>query len=439
MEIYCKPLKLLVIAAFAVLAAAPASGSETPFAPFLDGAFVQGSETLSAPEADEVCTDRGVEVFDMTTADLLKLPRKGVCSEMRIALELPEETEMCKFEGLGPFTSEEFDFEEAGAMPASLDMASYNLNFRAVRTVDQNIEIFTKDIKGRFARYLERSGKFIRMMKNILREEGVPEDMAYLPLIESGYNTKAYSRMRAAGPWQFIAGTAKRYGLKVDWWVDERRDPVKSTRAAARYLRDLHDMFDSWSLAMAGYNAGENKILRAIRRTGSNDFWRLIKTRHLRWETKNYVPKFIAARVIAVDPEKYGFEDLNYESDFVYDEVTLQGPVTLDILARSAGTTVKAIKELNPELRRWSTPPVKEYKLRIPRGTREKFLASLPKTKGDRFSAEVYKVRRGDTISGISKRTGVPTSVIISDNKLNRRGFIKAGQRLIIPLGYRTN
>ncbi len=325
--------------------------------------------------------------------------------------------------------------------PVSVELTSYKYHKRAVKAVERSMELYTGVLRQHFERYLSRSGKYIGMMKKILREEGIPEDMAYLPIVESGFNNRAYSRSRASGPWQFIAATGKRYGLRVDWWLDERRDPVKSTRAAARYLKDLYGMFDSWSLAMAAYNAGEYRIKKALRRTRSKDYWGLLSSRHIRRETKNYVPNFIAARTIAVSPEDYGFRDIEYQEPFVYDEVELESPLTLDIVARCAETTVAEIKELNPELRRWSTPPhIQGYKVKIPRGMREKFLANLSKIpEGKRFTVKVYRVKRGDTVSRISEKTGVPQRVIISYNKLNRRGFITVGQRLLVPLGLMRN
>ena len=161
----------------------------------------------------------------------------------------------------------------------------YADNQTASRAVDRNISLFANRIKDRFALYLSRSGKYIDIMQNILRKKDVPEDIVFLSLIESGFSTNAYSIAHAAGPWQFIASTAKRYGLEINWWKDERRDPVKSTEAAADYLKDLHGMFGSWNLAMAAYNAGEGKIMRAIKKSNSDDYWDLLDTKHIRTET----------------------------------------------------------------------------------------------------------------------------------------------------------
>ena len=194
-------------------------------------------------------------------------------------------------------------------------------------------------------------------MKEILKEKNVPEEIVFLPLIESGFSPNAYSPARAAGYWQFIASTAKRYGLEINWWKDERRDPVKSTVAAANYLNDLYEMFGSWNLAMAAYNAGEGKILKALNKAKTDDYWSLLKTNQIKSETKDYVPKFIAASLIANSPQTFGFDNLEYHPRLNYDIVTVKSPVDLDVIADCSETSEEVIKELNPELRRWCTPP----------------------------------------------------------------------------------
>src|SRR5664279_3463045 len=249
--------------------------------------------------------------------------------------------------------------------PLSISVSPTDKN--ANQAIERSFSLYTINLKKRFSVWLERSARYIEIMKDILKEKGMPEDLVFLPIVESGFNTKAYSPARAAGPWQFIAGTATRYGLVIDWWRDERKDPVKSTIAAADYLKDLHDMFGSWSLALAAYNAGEGRIAKALKRTDSDNFWSLLGTTQIRQETKDYVPHFIAATIIANTPEEYGFRDLIYHEPFEYDEVTLYVPVDLEVIAKCAGTGVDEIRELNPELRRWSTPPnLPEYTLRLP-------------------------------------------------------------------------
>lgn len=347
----------------------------------------------------------------------------GICSQ-----EQHEDIEICE------------ESEPVKPLLVGLGLESYKHNPLASRAVERNITMFTERMKEIFSGWLARSGKYIPMMKEILREEGVPEEMAFLPLVESGFNPRAYSRRKAAGPWQFIAATAKRYGLKINWWVDERRDPVKSTRAAARYLKDLHKKFGSWDLAMAAYNAGENRIRKALRRTRNRDYWSIRRTRHIRRETKNYIPKFIAARLIAASPENYGFYDVKYHQDFSYDEVLLESSIALDVIAGCTETTVDNIKELNPELRRRSTPPVRNYVLRIPRGKKQTFVENLSKIlPEERFTVKVYTVKKGDTISEISQETGVPARAIIAYNKINRRALIRVGQKLLLPVGLKRN
>jgi membrane-bound lytic murein transglycosylase D len=305
----------------------------------------------------------------------------------------------------------------------------------ALSAVEKKISFFSNDIRDRFALYLSRSGKYLGLMKDILRENGLPEDMVFLALIESGFNPYAYSRSKAAGPWQFISSTAKRYGLKIDWWVDERRDPVKSTQAAASYLKDLYEIFGSWHLAMAAYNAGEGRILRALRKLKADDFWDLTTTKYIRNETKDYVPKFIAARKIASDPEDYGFSEIEYEQNFRFDEVTLESPADLEVIALCAETSLEEIKALNPELSRWCTPPnVHAYTIRIPEGGAERFmerLNSIPEEK--RFSMKLYTIKKGDTLYKIAKKTGTPLDLMLSLNSLTKKSRLKTGRTLYLP------
>lgn len=310
--------------------------------------------------------------------------------------------------------------------------------------VERNIEYFSSTIKKHFTQWLARSGKYVGLMKSILRENYVPEDLVFLSLIESGFNPKAYSMARASGPWQFIKGTAVRYGLRVDRWVDERRDPVKSTKAAAAYLKDLYDMFGSWPLAMASYNCGEGNILRAVKRNDTEDFWELRKTRSIPSETKDYVPKFVAARMIAKDPQQYGFNDLTYEKPFEFEEVTLDHCTDLATVAKCCEVPESEIKDLNPELLRGCTPPNRsEYTLRVPKGTKDTFLknyAALPDDEKVASPPRVptirrYVVRRGDTLRSIARRFHVPAITLAKANRLRVKSRVRQGRHLIVP-GY---
>lgn len=314
-----------------------------------------------------------------------------------------------------------------------LDLASYRLNPAATASVDSSINLLSVNLRKPFSIWLTRSDTYMELIKEILKEEGVPEEIAYLPLIESGFNPFARSRAKAVGMWQFIAGTAKRYGLKVNNWVDERRDPVKSTRAAARYLKDLYEMFGSWSLAMAAYNAGENKIQKAINRHGSDDYWDIAQTKYIKRETKEYVPRFIAATLIAENPEDYGVTKSGEAGDFAYEEVILNRSLSIQNIAKIAGTTPERIKALNPELRRKSTPPVKGYVLRIPFGCKDAFMSGLPGAPTSNEKAERhYVVKKGDTVWKIAKKTGVPHKEILALNNI-KPSRLSIGQRLVIP------
>jgi len=315
------------------------------------------------------------------------------------------------------------------------ELVSFSYTPEAMNALDRQFAILTETIKERFALYLRRSGRYLKLMTEIITEKGLPEDIAFLPLIESGFSTHARSRAKAVGPWQFIASTARLYGLKINNWVDERRDPVKSTHAAAEYLLDLYRRFGSWDLAMAAYNAGEGKVGRALRRSKGEDFWDLIGTRYIKPETKNYVPKFMAARLIAENPAAFGFEDVAYEESFDYDTALIEGTVDISVLARCAGTTPEEIRELNPELLLWCTPPdVKEYALRVPPGTKETFLENFSKLpQNEKRILTAYTIKKGDTLSGISKKTGIPTDIIRALNPRAKDRSLRPGHVLLLP------
>ncbi len=223
--------------------------------------------------------------------------------------------------------------------------------------INHRVELAMKyfQTKGRpvFTRWLERSGKYENMVKSILREHDLPEDLVYLAMIESGFNPNAYSYARASGMWQFIYATGKYYGLRSDWWFDERRDPLLATEAAARHLKDLYERFDDWYLAMAGYNCNPRKIERRISQYNTRDFWKL---KRLPRQTRNYIPTYIAATIMAKNPKKYGFY-IEKQKPVVYDTVMISEAVDLNVVAKCVDTTFAAIKELNPAVKKWCTPP----------------------------------------------------------------------------------
>lgn len=291
--------------------------------------------------------------------------------------------------------------------------------------------------KGRphFERYLRRSGKYVPMMRRILREEGMPEDLIYLAMIESGFNTQAYSHAKATGAWQFISSTGRRYGLDADQWHDERRDPEKATLAASRYLKDLYARYNDWYLAAAGYNAGEGKIDRAIRKYNTEDFWELTQGRYLKPETKDYVPKLIAAATIAKNLKKYGFEDIDYEKPVETVEVTLAKPLDLRVAAKCAEVDYEEIKALNPELIRWVTPVnSSEYKLKVPADVREKFEQNYAALNPDNHLGEDrIKVTKHQTLDKVAKKQGVSPILLAAANDMSPRQSVSPGTELIIP------
>jgi membrane-bound lytic murein transglycosylase D len=302
--------------------------------------------------------------------------------------------------------------------------------------VEQFIQYFQTTARRAFSNWLARSEKYIPIMRNLLKENGLPEDLVYLALIESGFNPHAYSRSKASGPWQFIYPTGKRYGLKTDWWIDERRDPEKSTMAAAKYLKDLYDLFECWYLAAAGYNAGEGKIATAMKRYQTEDFWELTKHRYLKQETKDYVPQMIAAALIAKDPEKYGFIGIEYQEPLRYDKVKVPEVTDLRLIAKVCEVTVEEIKELNPELSRWCTPPhFSDYEIKIPFGKKELFLKNFEIFyPGGRFQFKTHRVKKGETLSKIAKLYRVDLEPILEINRLNKKSQLSIGMNLLIPL-----
>lgn len=293
-----------------------------------------------------------------------------------------------------------------------------------------------------FARYLARSGKYVPQMRETLKKYALPQDLVYIALIESGFSYKAYSRAHAVGPWQFIRGTGKRYGLNISNWVDERRAAEKATVAAAKYFRDLFDEFGDWHLAMAAYNAGEGKIAKAIKKTGTRNFWEMLERdrRYLRAETKDYVPKFIAATIIAKSPERFGFTNIEYDKPLEKETSVVETQTDLAVVARCADLPVEIVEEYNPELTRGSTPPdVRNYVINLPVGTVKKFEVAYAKVpESERIMIARHIVRHGDTAGKIARRYGISVKELLAANDLRNSSSLKRGSSLIIPIGGAT-
>jgi membrane-bound lytic murein transglycosylase D len=317
---------------------------------------------------------------------------------------------------------------------SSFEVKPYHIPMILNDSVENHLEYFKTRGRDVFQRWLDRSARYIPMMKEIIREKNLPEDLVYVAMIESGFNPYAVSWAKAVGPWQFMPATGKNYGLKIDWWIDERKDPVKSTHAAAEHFKDLYNLFGSWPLALASYNAGAGKVQRAVLRTRSEDFWDLKASRYIRKETKNYIPKYMAATIIAKNPEAYGFS-LSTIEPFNYDEVEISGMTDLRLIARCAGCTYEEIKEMNPELKRWITPPdITSYVIRLPKGAKQTFLTNFAAIPADqKIRWERHEVGKGDTLARLAKQYNTTPEVIRDINGL-RKNRLTPGKHLIVPV-----
>lgn len=306
--------------------------------------------------------------------------------------------------------------------------------------VDTYIEYFTGRGRWFFQRWLNRSARYIPMMQPILREHGLPEDLVYLAMIESGFVSKAFSSAAASGFWQFIASTGRQYKLRQTTWVDERRDFVRATHAAARYLTQLYKEFNNWPLAWAGYNAGGGRVRRALKRHGVTSYWQLQDKGMLAKETQHYVPKILAAAIVAKNYQHYGFVMDKAEEPLVFETVHFKGAVALGHVAKKAGTNITRLRELNPELLYDVTPPGRSYTLRVPPSTATQvsaWIASVPGHK--RTSYRQHRVRSGDTLGAIARRYGSSIRAVSEFNGIRNAKVLRIGKRLLIPTRGSTN
>ena len=327
-----------------------------------------------------------------------------------------------------------FGADPLGLSTNPANAARFEIPLETNEVVDRWIEYFAVKAHDRFATYLTRAGRYEDMIRTRLRAAELPEDLLYLAMIESGMNPNAYSRANAAGMWQFIRGTGRLYGLEVDYWIDERRDPYKATDAAIAHLADLYDQFGSWYLAAAAYNAGAGRVSRGIKRTGSTDFWDLADARVLRSETRNYVPKLIAAAIIAKNPEKYGFDDVVPEKPLEFETVEVPDATSFDVLADAAGVSEGEILLLNPQYARRVTPPGQVAEVRVPVSTSERFTVAYAQVPpSERVTWLEHRVQRGETLGHIAGRYGTSVTAIQAANNYVNPKRLQIGQRLIIP------
>ncbi len=306
------------------------------------------------------------------------------------------------------------------------------LNARVLRFV----KLFTGGRKAFLEEGLSRSMQYLPMIRDALRAEGLPLDLAYVPLVESAFKSTALSRSQAKGIWQFMRGTGRENGLTHDWYIDERVEPEKATLAAARYLKTLNTMFNGdWPLTLASYNAGPGRVQRALKRSGRTDFWKLTaSTTYLPRETRDYVPRIMAAMLIARNPAEYGMNLQPVETPR-FETVTLSAAVDLRWIAEWIGTSVKAIQDLNPELRRWLTPVrATYYHLKVPPGTGDIVRARLAQTDPDELAPlDWHTVEKGETLVAIARKLKVTRTDLAEANYLSTRARLQVGQRLMIP------
>lgn len=304
------------------------------------------------------------------------------------------------------------------------------------RRVRKWINYYSKKGRKVFKLHIERAGRYAPLIGSILEENGLPRDLLFLAMAESGFNNLAKSTAAAVGPWQFMPATGKMYGLKQDWYVDERKDPVKSTFAAANYLAKLYNDFGSWKIAMAAYNAGEGKLGRAIKKYNSADFWHILKGNYLKSETKNYVPKIMALAIMGKNLKAFGFHDIDFLSPLDFDEITVDAGTDLIKVSEKINVDFANVQKLNPELLRWFTPlNVKDYKLRLPLKKAEVFKRCCMKMDLRATDFQLFKVNNNQIkISQVANQFRIKyTSVLSNLNKVSLNHVFKKGDKILLP------
>jgi membrane-bound lytic murein transglycosylase D len=354
-------------------------------------------------------------------------------------------------------TNEEaFPAGQAGDLPISDEVTSFKIAEDDTKPTEADFEPIPVEInpmvekwisyfqgRGRrhMERYLARSTRYEKLMKKVLRDSGLPEDLFYIALIESGFTSNATSHASAVGYWQFIRGTGKRYGLEISKMVDERRDPVMATQAAADYFKGLYSLFGSWYLAMASYNSGENRVKRQVMRNSTRDFWELVRKKQLPKETMNYVPKFIAAKIIAKNPDQYGFDGIDYMPPIEFETITLKESINLRAMADKMNIPYEDFKAYNPKFKGEIAPARNaSLDLRVPVGMTESGLQAAASSVVDKVEyiadagdTDVYRVKSGDTLSTIARKYRTNIAFLREINDMPRKSRLKIGQRLVVP------
>ncbi len=417
--------------------------------------FVSGERELALGHLEQARMS-----FDLSVDVLLKSPY-GARSEPRIRRQFDrlierisahEITALAQGDGFVEKKSEPASIDELLAIttfgpPAAttatettvasdLSRTSHDVDIPLNRRVLSYIELFQGNLREFIGEGLQRGVKYLPMIHAEFREQGLPLDLAYIPLVESAFKNTARSRVKAQGMWQFMSYTGREHGLTQNWYIDERSDPEKATKAAAQYLKTLGRMFDGdWHLAMASYNGGPARVQRAIKRSGKGDFWDLTETsRYLPRETREYVPMILAAIVIAKNPAQYGF-DLEPDVPLTYEKVQVDEAIDLRLVAEWTKAPIDDIEALNPELRRWTTPVRSpDYEIKVPVGTGDAFRARLASANPDSLNSfQWHSVKSGETLLSISRKLKVRQADLAEANSLTLKSRVRVGQQLIIP------
>jgi membrane-bound lytic murein transglycosylase D len=394
-------------------------------------------------------TTQSVNEFELAIADLNELSNFPGIDSIQEFTDLSHtvlddyEKYIASIDSLGPETSIFALREKLNQMANADSSADLNVTKEIIKTssiplvingfVEQNIDFFQNRFHKHFEQWLYRAGKYFPRMRQIFKEEGVPQEMIYLCMIESGINPVARSWAKAVGMWQFMKGTGALYGLKSNFWYDERCDFEKSARAAGRHLNDLYKEYGDWYLVLAAYNSGAGRVNRAIQRSGTRDFWKMRP--YLPSQTRNYVPEYIAATVIAMDPKAYGFES-NPADSLAFDVVKLSDCVDVSVLAECAETDATTIRELNPSLLRGCTPPgAKDFALRVPTGKADIFNTNYEKVPDDKKHNQItHVVRKRESLASIAGKYGISSKLLATANHLRLRTRVPAGTVLVIPV-----
>jgi len=400
--------------------------AEEAFARALEAVRPARGEPPTDPETIDVCS----ELYDAMLRSEALAPAAD--AETREAQESPRAPALAPAEA--PDATPDAVLKARQAVDSDTATTPYDIPIVVNDAVLRILAVYQNEFHDVISRGLARSGRFIPMIERIFQEEGLPKDLAQVAMVESSFIPRARSPKAACGIWQFIPSTGREYGLTSNAVVDERSDPEKATRAAARYLRFLHELFHDWYLAMAAYNAGEGKILRTLAKSGFTDFWQLAASGLIKPQTQNYVPAVIASTLIARNPAHYGFV-VEYEKPLAYDMVRLDRPVSLRHLAVAEGATLEDLQRLNPELRSEVTPGGPGgYILKVPTGAEVAILAAFAEAPTARPpSFRRYVARRGDTIVRIARRFHMTPATLAAANSLPQNAAIKRGRTVLIP------